>query len=284
MHRALLSTGSCWDAGGEAGEAASGRRLAGAGGEALEAASERRLAGAGVEALEAASGRRLAGHRGHPHVCSTQLPIQENPGDVPPPGVINGAVEASALQEKVRSRSRRGAWRTAGVISRQLQCSSSSGARMQRIDKLSRTFEHRVSSVGATPERLESTQAEAAWCLHTGVWVQARWRIRLSKKQQQMWELFQRGALRPGDEGADSVPLPAKDLEEPHEGEAPHRLLPDELQHLHTAHLGFEFAYKTAQSFLQELVGKIGSLYCDSWTEDGSSGRTEMEHSGPLRV
>ncbi len=38
----------------------------------------------------------------------------------------------------------------------------------------------------------------------------------------------------------------------------------DELRHLHITHLELEAVYKTVQSFLRELTGKVVRLYCDN--------------------
>ncbi|KAK3266141.1 hypothetical protein CYMTET_25214 [Cymbomonas tetramitiformis] len=38
----------------------------------------------------------------------------------------------------------------------------------------------------------------------------------------------------------------------------------DELRHLHITHLELEAVYKTVQSFLRELTGKVDRLYCDN--------------------
>ncbi|KAK3266376.1 hypothetical protein CYMTET_24998 [Cymbomonas tetramitiformis] len=40
----------------------------------------------------------------------------------------------------------------------------------------------------------------------------------------------------------------------------------DELRHLHITHLELEAVYKTVQSFLRELTGKVVRLYCDNQT------------------
>ncbi|KAK3257231.1 hypothetical protein CYMTET_33675 [Cymbomonas tetramitiformis] len=48
----------------------------------------------------------------------------------------------------------------------------------------------------------------------------------------------------------------SQDLAQPHESE--------ELRHLHITHLELEAVYKTVQSFLRELTGKVVRLYCDN--------------------
>ncbi|KAK3232555.1 hypothetical protein CYMTET_57092 [Cymbomonas tetramitiformis] len=45
---------------------------------------------------------------------------------------------------------------------------------------------------------------------------------------------------------------------------AARRFWPDELRHLHITHLELEAVYKTVQSFLRELTGKVVRLYCDN--------------------
>ncbi|KAK3268805.1 hypothetical protein CYMTET_22712 [Cymbomonas tetramitiformis] len=74
----------------------------------------------------------------------------------------------------------------------------------------------------------------------------------------------------------------SQDLAESDEGEATHRLLPvcvgrvlklkhavrgfwsNELRHLHITHMELEAVYKTVQSFLRELTGKVVHLHCDN--------------------
>ncbi|KAK3256298.1 hypothetical protein CYMTET_34561 [Cymbomonas tetramitiformis] len=74
----------------------------------------------------------------------------------------------------------------------------------------------------------------------------------------------------------------SQDLAQPHESEGAHRRVSvrmgrganlkhaargfwsDELRHLHITHLELEAVYKTVQSFLRELTGKVVRLYCDN--------------------